>query len=73
MLSEYETKSIYTYQEVKVLHLELTNKCNALCPMCARSIHGSIENPNLDLAELRLNDLEKILPLDFVERLDRVV
>ncbi len=29
---------IYRYNEIKTVHLEITERCNASCPMCARNI-----------------------------------
>ena len=65
--------SLYDYEEVKVVHLELTSKCNALCPMCSRSVHGARVNPNLKLAELSLEDIRRIFPTKFVKQLYSVV
>ncbi len=64
--------SLYRYEDLRIVHLELTHRCNAACPMCARNIHGGAVNPNMPLAELSLADIEKILLPDFVGRLKRI-
>ena len=67
---------MYQYENIRRVHLELTSKCNAGCPMCARyqndSNDGETLNPHLDLTELRLEDIQEVFPVDFVERLDEI-
>ncbi len=66
------TDLVYNFADIRAVHVEVTNKCNALCPLCARSIHGAAENPNLDLSELTADDVRRILPPDVVSQLYRV-
>lgn len=35
---------MYDYKDIKVVHLEVTDKCNASCPMCARNKNGGAVN-----------------------------
>jgi MoaA/NifB/PqqE/SkfB family radical SAM enzyme len=63
---------LYRYDEIKVVHLEVTDKCNAACPMCARNINGGEENPYLINTELSVDDVKKIFEVDFVKQLDRL-
>ena len=56
---------MYKYSQIKTIHLEITSKCNASCPMCGRNICGGAVNPHLPLTELSLNDIKQILPLWF--------
>lgn len=30
----------FKFSEIKGLHIELTTKCNACCPMCSRNFKG---------------------------------
>jgi MoaA/NifB/PqqE/SkfB family radical SAM enzyme len=64
--------SLYRYDDLRIVHLELTHRCNAACPMCARNIHGGAINPDMPLAELSLADIRQILLPDFVSRLKRI-
>jgi sulfatase maturation enzyme AslB (radical SAM superfamily) len=57
--------------EIKVVHLEHTSKCNLLCPQCARVHEGQL-NPELPLSELTLKDYKKIFTPEFAPQLDRV-
>jgi MoaA/NifB/PqqE/SkfB family radical SAM enzyme len=40
--------------------------------MCARNIHGGLTNPQLPLGELKLADIQKILPPEFVRQLKKI-
>lgn len=61
-------KREYDYDKITGLHLELTTKCNAMCPMCNRNFKGKIRK-NLPITELSLEDIKKILPPKFVKKL----
>jgi MoaA/NifB/PqqE/SkfB family radical SAM enzyme len=57
---------LYRYADVRTVHLEITNKCNASCPQCSRSDSGGPVNPLLPLTELSFADVQKIFPTDFI-------
>ena len=63
---------LYKYEDVRVVHLEITEKCQATCPMCDRNQNGGADNPNLGLHELSLEDVQQIMPPEFVKQLDRI-
>ena len=63
---------IYKYEDVRAIHLEITEKCQAACPMCDRNIHGGKDNPNLGMHELSLLDIQTMMPPDFVKQLERI-
>ena len=63
---------MYKYTEIKSVHLEITSKCNASCPMCLRNISGGALNPQLPLTELSLEDLQHIFPKPFLQQLKRI-
>ena len=58
----------FVYDYISGLHLELTTKCNAMCPMCNRNFKGKVRK-NLPILELTLNDIKKILSPDFIKKL----
>ena len=43
---------------IRELHVEITNKCNAACPMCDRNQFGGLANPGRGLAEWNLDDIQ---------------
>lgn len=63
---------MYRYDEIKTVHLEITDRCNAACPMCARNINGGEDNPQLPGCELNLHDIKKIFDVEFIKQLDRL-
>lgn len=63
---------MYNYSEIKTVHLEMTEACNASCPMCARNLNGGEVSPLLHGAELSITDIEKIFTVDFIKQLDRI-
>lgn len=63
---------MYPFDQIKIVHLELTTKCNAACPMCLRTICGGKVNPQLPLTELTLSDIQTIFPHDWVKNLHRI-
>lgn len=61
------------YEDIRVLHLEVTTRCNAACPMCARNVLGGRDNPHLPLVDLGCEDLAQALRRDgFIDQLGRV-
>jgi len=63
---------LYHYDDIKTVHLEVTERCNLSCPMCARNINGGEENPWLHNAELSLEDIKKIFPNNFIQQLTHI-
>ena len=47
-------------ETIEELHVEVTNKCNAACPMCDRNIHGGVDRPGRGLSEWSLEDIKKV-------------
>lgn len=63
---------MYRYEEIQTVHLEMTDNCNAACPMCARNINGGEDNPQLPGTELSLSDCQTIFEPTFVAQLKRM-
>jgi len=63
---------MYHYKDIKSVHLEITERCNAACPMCARNINGGEINPWLKDNELSLDDIKQIFPDDFIQQLEHM-
>lgn len=63
---------MYKSSEIATVHLEVTERCNASCPQCARNINGGEVNPQLHNAELSLDDVRTILKPEFIKQLKRL-
>jgi len=61
---------MYRYSDIRKVHLEVTQKCQAACPMCDRNQNGGALNPHINLDELTLEDCKKIFTSEFIKQLD---
>ena len=61
---------MYNYADIKTIHLEITQNCQAACPMCDRNMNGEGINPHINLDELSLKDCMDIFPPKFIGQLD---
>jgi MoaA/NifB/PqqE/SkfB family radical SAM enzyme len=61
---------MYKYEDIKSIHIEPTQGCNAACPQCDRNINGGKDNPYLTNAMLSSIDYYEMFPWHFVEQLD---
>lgn len=60
---------MYKLKDIKTIHLEVTQKCQAACPMCDRNINGGEDNPHMTGSELTLEDCKKIFSPAFIKQL----
>ena len=60
---------MYRYQDIKEVHLEVTQRCQAACPMCDRNMNGGADNPHITNAELSLEDCKRIFKPEFIAQL----
>lgn len=63
---------MFKFNELKSVHVEITNRCQASCPMCPRNIHGGIENPLLSINEWTIDDFIKIFTADVLTQLEQI-
>jgi len=63
---------MYNYDEIRTVHLEMTERCNAACPQCSRNINGGEDNPYLNDRELSITDIKKIFTVDFIKQLSHI-
>ncbi len=52
---------MYHLEDIKVVHLEMSEKCNLSCLMCDRNINGGDVNPYLKGNELTFDVISKAL------------
>jgi MoaA/NifB/PqqE/SkfB family radical SAM enzyme len=61
-------------QEVRQLHIELTNACNAACPMCVRFYRNSpLVRPDLEIGEISLEKFKEYFPPDLLSGLVKIM
>lgn len=52
---------MFKYSELRNIHLEITNRCQASCPMCSRNHHGGLENPLISNQDWTIENFKTIL------------
>lgn len=60
---------MYKLDDIKQIHLEITQKCQAYCGMCDRNKNGGEVNQHLTLSELKIDDIKHIFKPKFVSQL----
>jgi len=55
--------------EVSQLHIELTDKCQASCPMCARNYNGGVERPFVGNHDISLNTFKSWFSPNFLKNI----
>lgn len=61
---------MFEFKKLKMVELEITNKCQASCPMCIRNIHGGVDNPYLKTNEWTLDDFTTIFNEELVHQIE---
>lgn len=61
---------MYKLSDIKAIHLEITQACQASCPMCDRNQNGGKVNPHIDLSELTIDDCKQIFSPNFIKQLN---
>ena len=60
---------MFKFNELKTVHLEISTRCQASCPMCPRNYHGGLENPNLKIADWTYAEFAKIFDAETLAQL----
>lgn len=55
--------------DIDQVHIELTDKCQASCPMCLRNHFGGKDREFIKNEEITLEDFKQWFPVKFIERL----
>jgi len=63
---------MFKFDQLEIVQVEITNRCQASCPMCPRNIHGGIENPLLPLNDWSLDDFITIFSMDVLEQINQL-
>lgn len=63
---------MFDFSELKQIHLEITNNCQASCPMCIRNHHGGVDNPWLTLSSWTLDQFKSIITHEVLDQIDEL-
>jgi MoaA/NifB/PqqE/SkfB family radical SAM enzyme len=56
-------------KEINEVHVELTDKCQAQCPMCARNFNGGALRPFIRGGDISFEDFKEWFPVKFLSQL----
>lgn len=60
---------MFKFDQLEQIQIEITNRCQASCPMCPRNIHGGLENPLLHPNDWTFDNFVKIFNLDILAQI----
>ena len=63
---------MFPFKDLKQIHLEITNNCQASCPMCSRNIHGGLPNPLISINEWTLDQFKSIINQEVLDQIDEI-
>lgn len=65
---------MFSYSDIRVVHLEISSRCNAACPECPRNLRGvDIEDlGDFVVHDMTLAEAKKIFPVEFLKQLRRL-
>ena len=61
---------MFKFSELQQIHLEITNNCQASCPMCNRNIAGGLENPLIKIRNWSLDEFKHIMTPNVLHQID---
>ena len=64
---------MYSINDVRHLHLEISSLCNARCPLCPRNFHGYPYNDGYIERNLTLQDVKHIFQPTFIKQLTGIM
>ena len=59
----------FQFNQIRKVHLEIVDKCNAKCPMCPRSENGGPEKSFINKNEITLERAKQIFDVSFLQQL----
>jgi len=63
---------MFKFAELRRIHLEITNNCQAGCPMCSRNINGGGDNPLITVNNWTLEHFKNVINSEVLEHLEGI-
>jgi len=63
---------MYTYSDIRHVHLEISTRCNAACPGCPRNLCGVDVIDDFHLHDMTLAEAARIFTPQFVKQLNKI-
>jgi MoaA/NifB/PqqE/SkfB family radical SAM enzyme len=64
---------MFKFTELSQIHLEITNNCQASCPMCSRNYHGGLDNPLIKLNTWSFEKFKTIINYEVLNQIKNIV
>lgn len=64
---------IYSIDQVRHLHLEISSLCNAACPLCPRNVNGYPYNSGYREHNMTLAEAQTVFPITFIKQLKNII
>lgn len=66
--------NFFNYSELRQIHVELTNACNAACPMCTRfHLNSPLVRPDLTIDQITIEKFKKYFPPEVIKKLEIIL
>lgn len=63
---------MFRVDQLKSVHVEISNRCQAKCPMCSRNHHGGMPNPLLKESDWTIFDFKKIFTPKIKKQINKI-
>ena len=63
---------MFKFNELKQIHLEITNNCQASCPMCSRNHHGGMDNPLINVTNWSVDEFKSIITQEVLDQVEHI-
>jgi len=63
---------MYKIEEIKHVHLEISSRCNAACPLCMRNFYGYPHNDGYVEHDMTLDQAKQIFSPEFLKQITQV-
>jgi 4Fe-4S single cluster domain len=63
---------MFAFKDLHHIQVEITNRCQASCPMCLRNIHGGIDNPLLQINDWTLSQFIQIFNAEILSQIQYI-
>jgi MoaA/NifB/PqqE/SkfB family radical SAM enzyme len=68
------SENFFNLHELDQIHIELTNACNAACPMCTRfHMNSPIMRPDLQIAQITIDQFKQWFRPYLIKKLDVIL
>ncbi len=63
---------MYSVEQIQHVHLEISSRCNAACPLCPRNLYGYPFNDGYVEYDMKLVDAKTIFSKEFIAQLSKI-